>query len=141
MRSILVDTGAIVGLLDTKDRHHPRAEEFFDSLRPADQLLTSWPVITECSFLLRHLEDKFWEWLLDSELQIIEFALGDVPDMRAWRARYADREVDFADATMAWLGDKRHTNLIATTDFDDFETYRLPNGKPFRLLIPRPDNK
>lgn len=53
----------------------------------------------------------------------------------------ADREVDFADATLAWLGDKRHTNLIATTDFDDFETYRLPNGKPFKLLIPRPDKR
>lgn len=24
-----------------------------------------------------------------------------------------------------------------TTDFDDFETYRLPNGKPFKLLISR----
>lgn len=86
MRNILVDTGTVVGLLDTEDRHHERAEEFFDSLRPADKLLTTWPVITECSFLLRHLEEKFWGWLLESELQIIEFTLGDVSDMRAWRA-------------------------------------------------------
>jgi hypothetical protein len=28
--------------------------------------------------------------------------------------------------------------LIATTDFDDFETYRLINGKSFKLLIRRP---
>jgi len=138
MRDILVDTGALVGLLDPKNRYHERAEEFFDSLRPADQLLTSWPVMTECSFLLRHLEDTFWDWLLNSELQIVEFTLADVPGMRAWRAHYADREVDFADATLAWLGDKRHTNLIATTDFDDFQTYRLANRKPFKLLIPRP---
>lgn len=138
MRNILVDTGAVVGLLDPKDRHHARAEQFFSSLRPADKLLSAWPVITECSFLLRHHEDKFWNWLLDSDLQIIEFSLADIPAMRAWRLKYDDREVDFADAALAWLGDKRRTNLIATTDFDDFEAYRLPNGKPFKLLIARP---
>ena len=137
MRSILVDTGAVVGLLDHKDRHHLRAETFFDSLRPADQLLSVWPVITECSFLLRHGEDRFWNWLLDSDLQIIDFSVADIPEMRAWRGKYEDREVDFADAALAWLGDQRRTHLIATTDFDDFETYRLPNGKPFKLLIPR----
>jgi predicted nucleic acid-binding protein len=138
MRNILVDTGAVVGLLDHKDRHHARAEEFFGSLRPADKLLSTWPVITECSFLLRYHEDKFWNWLLDSDLQIIDFSLADIPAMRAWRAQYEDREVDFADAALAWLGEKRRTQLVATTDFDDFEAYRLPNGKPFKLLIPRP---
>jgi predicted nucleic acid-binding protein len=137
MRSILVDTGAVVGLLNDEDRHHERAEEFFESVRPADKLLSTWPVITECSFLLRHLEDKFWSWLLDSEVQIIEFTLSDIPVMRSWRAKYEDLEVDFADATLAWLGDKHRTNLIATTDFDDFETYRLPSGKPFKLMIPK----
>jgi len=64
--------------------------------------------------------------------------LDDLPRMRAWRKRYADREVDFADKTLVWLGDQRRTNLIATTDFDDFEAYRLPNGKPFKILVDRP---
>jgi predicted nucleic acid-binding protein len=138
MRSILVDTGAVVGLLSDEDRHHKDAEGFFESVHPADKLLCTWPVITECSFLLRHHEDKFWNWLLNSDLQIVEFSLGDIPAMRAWRAKYEDHEVDFADATLAWLGDKRRTNLIATTDFDDFDTYRLPDGRPFKLLIARP---
>lgn len=138
MRNILVDTGVVVGLLASHDCHHARAEKFFESLRPDDQLLTTWPVITECAFLLRHVEENLWDWLLHSELQIMEFSFADVPAMRKWRADYEDREVDFADATLAWAGDKKHTNLIATTDFDDFETYRLPNGKRFRLLIPRP---
>ena len=46
--------------------------------------------------------------------------------------------MDFADAALACLGDKRRTQLIATTDFGDFEASRLPNGKPFKLLMPRP---
>jgi hypothetical protein len=48
-------------------------------------------------------EALFWDWLLDSELQVVEFALNDIPDMRAWRTRYPDREIDFADASLVWL--------------------------------------
>jgi predicted nucleic acid-binding protein len=78
MRSILLDTGAIVGLLRPNDRHHERAREFFAALRPTDLLLTTWPVITECAFLMRRAESAYWEWLLDSEIQVAEFALDDV---------------------------------------------------------------
>jgi predicted nucleic acid-binding protein len=58
--------------------------------------------------------------------------------VREWRKRYDDREVDFPDQTLVWLANRCRTNLIATTDFDDFETYRLPNGKAFKILIARP---
>jgi predicted nucleic acid-binding protein len=138
MRNILVDTGAIVGLLRPADRHHSRTKAFFAALRPADVLLTTWPVITECAFVMRRQETLFWEWLLHSELQVVEFGLDDIPDMRAWTATYVDREVDFADASLIWLAGRRATPLIATTDFDDFETYRLPNRKPLKLMIARP---
>ena len=57
--------------------------------------------------------------------------------LRAWASRYADREVDFADATLVWLAGKQRTNLIATTDFNDFEAYRLPNSRSFRNLLTR----
>jgi predicted nucleic acid-binding protein len=138
MRNILLDTGAVVGLLRPTDRHHAHVKSFFASLRPTDTLLTTWPVITECAFIMRRHETTFWDWLLDSEVQLVDFGLDDLPGMRAWRKRYADREVDFADKTLVWLGDQRRTNLIATTDFDDFEAYLLPNGKPFKILVERP---
>jgi predicted nucleic acid-binding protein len=137
MRNILVDTGAIVGLLRTADRHHERVKSFFASLRPTDTLLSTWPVVTECAFIMRRQEATFWDWLLGSEIQLVDFGLDDLPKMRAWRKPYGDREVDFADKTLVWLGDQRRTNLIATTDFDDFEVYRLPNGKPFKILVDR----
>jgi len=138
MRNILLDTGAIVGLLRPADRHHERVKSFVASLRPTDALLTTWPVITECAFIMRRQEATYWDWLLESEVQVVDFGWDDLPAMRMWRERYEDREVDFADQTLVWLGDERRTNLIATTDFDDFEAYRLPNGKPFKILIARP---
>jgi predicted nucleic acid-binding protein len=138
MRSILLDTGAVVGLLRPADRHHTRVKTFFASLRPSDALLTTWPVVTECAFIMRHREADFWDWFLDSEIRLADLAIADIPGFRAWRADYEDREVDFADATLVWAGHQHHTNLIATTDFDDFETYRLPNGKRFKILVARP---
>ena len=138
MRSILLDTGAVVGLLRPSDRHHARVKTFFASLRPSDVLLTTWPVVTECAFIMRHREAEFWDWLLDSEIRLSDLGLADIPGVRAWREGYEDREVDFADASLVWAGHQHHTNLVATTDFDDFETYRLPNGKRFKILVARP---
>lgn len=138
MKNILVDTGAVVGLLRPSDRHHECAQAFFASLAPTDNLLTSWPVVTECAFIMRRQESSFWDWLLESEIRIVDFAVEDIPSMRKWRAEYGHREVDFADATLVWLANAYRTTLIATTDFDDFETYRLSNGKRFRILISRP---
>jgi len=137
MRNILLDTGAVVALLRPGDPHHGRAVDFFAGLPAADHLLTTWPVITECAFVLRHHEDLFWDWLLDSGIEVVEFGLADIPAMRTWRVRYADREVDFADASLVWLAAQRRTNLIATTDLRDFQTYRLYNGKPFKPVLPR----
>lgn len=138
MRNILVDTGAIVGLLRPSDAHHSRAEAFFGSLRSTDKLLTTWPVLTECAFVMRRHEEVFWRWLLEGELEVAAFGFDDLPAMRTWRADYDDRLVDFADASLVWLGNSRRTNLVATTDFNDFEVYRLPNGKLFKNLIDRP---
>jgi predicted nucleic acid-binding protein len=137
VRSILVDTGAVIGLLNPADRHHARAEAFFASLRGTDRLFTTWPVITECTFALERNRDSFYDWLLASGIVVVDFGLDDVPAMRLWASRYRDRHVDFADATLAWLAIRQRTNLIATTDFNDFETYRLPNRKAFRNLIVR----
>lgn len=127
----------MVGLLSPTDRHHARAEAFFAALRGTDRLFTTWPVVTECAFALERNRDRFFEWLLESAIVVADFTVDDLPAMRAWAARYRDRRVDFADMTLVWLAVRQKTNLIATTDFNDFETYRLPNRKTFRNLIAR----
>lgn len=137
MRNILLDTGAVAALLRPRDRHHLRAREFFAALRPTDVLVTTWPVVTECAFLMRNSESLFWEWFMDSGIEVVNFECDDIAQIRAWRSGYPDREIDFADATLVWLAGRRRTNLVATTDFGDFETYRLPDGRAFRLLLAR----
>ena len=138
MRSIVVDAGAIVGLLDATDRHHARSVEFFASVRANDRLMTTWPVLTECFYLLERSQAALFEWLASRGVEVADFALDDLPAMQRWAAAYRDREVDFADATLVWLAARERTTLVATTDFNDFEAYRLPGGKRFRNLLARP---
>lgn len=137
MRNILVDTGAIVGLLNPSDRYHERAQDFFAKLRATDRLSTTWPVVTECTFALIRNRDALFEWLMSGAMEIVDFGLDDLASMKNTMDRYSDREVDFADASLLWLAGKTQTNMIATTDFNDFETYRLANKKAFKILIER----
>ena len=110
---------------------------FFASVRPTDRLITTWPVVTETFYLLEKSQPAVFEWLASRGLEVLEFTLDDLPAMQRWGAGYRDREVDFADATLVWLAGRERTTLIATTDFNDFEAYRLPGGKRFRNLLQR----
>ncbi len=93
--------------------------------------------MTECTFALERNRAALFDWLLASGIAVVDFGLDDLPVMRAWAATYRDRNVDFADATLVWAATRQRTNLIATTDFNDFEAYRLPNRKAFRNLLAR----
>ena len=136
VRSILVDTGAIVALIRERDPAHARVIELFASLRGTDRLITTWPVITECTFALERHRTAFFDWLFASRLEVVDFDVQAVRAMPEWMKRYRDRQIDFADATLVWLAGARNTDLIVTTDYRDFRTYRLPDGRSFRLLLP-----
>jgi len=137
VRSILIDTGPIVALLNKRERFHAQARELFNSLRPSDTILTTWPVVTEVSFLIKANRTALWQWLDHSGIVVQAFTLTDVTEMWRLMQPHDDREVDFADASLVWLAVHCGTDLIATTDFNDFETYRLPGKRPFRLLFSR----
>lgn len=137
MRSIVVDTGAIVARLNKRERFHEQARALFNGLRPSDVLLTTWPVFTEASFLVKTNRAALWQWLDESGIVVEPFTLADVARMWRMMAPCADREIDFADASLVWLAVHAGTDLIATTDLNDFETYKLPGKRPFRILFSR----
>lgn len=93
--------------------------------------------MTECFYLLDRSRDVLFDWLASSGIEIIDFRLDELEELRRWMDGYRDREVDFADATLAWLAAEERTTLVATTDFNDFEAYRLPGGRRFRNLVGR----
>lgn len=76
VRNILVDTtGAIVALLA--------------SLRGTDQLITTWPVVTECAFVLERHRTAFFDWLFESRVEVVDFDLQAVRSMLEWMKGYS----------------------------------------------------
>ncbi len=52
-------------------------------------------------------------------------------------ARYADRPMDFADATLVHVAEREGLKTILTIDRDDFETYHIGRNAKFRILPAR----
>ena len=49
-------------------------------------------------------------------------------------SRYADRPMDFADATLVHLAARESIETILTVDQTDFSVYRITGKRRFRVL-------
>lgn len=131
MRSIIVDTGPLVALFHARDQHHGAAKAVLES-SPA-VLVTTWPVITEaCHFLGQAGKRALLTFIRRGALQLETLSVEDVPALDDLLARYA--RMDFADATLVLIAEKTGITEIFTIDRRDFEAYRTPSGRRFKLL-------
>ena len=48
--------------------------------------------------------------------------------------KYADLPMDFADASLVVLAEDLGTNFVFTTDFRDFEVYRIKGRRRFQIF-------
>jgi uncharacterized protein len=131
----LIDTGAILALLDRTDRWHRVCVETFRSLRLP--LITSQAVLTELFQLVgdeRHEMESAWEFVRSGALELAIVSHGELPAVHALMSRYWDRPMDFADATLVYLARREGLSTIFTVDRTDFETYRIDGRRRFRIL-------
>ena len=134
----LINTGAILALLDRTDRWHPVCVEVFRQLRLP--LLTSEAVLTELFHLVgdsRREMEAAWAFVRSGALVQGAIEHEELPLLRNLMSRYADRPLDFADATLVHLAKRESLSTILTVDFADFETYRIEGKRRFRILPPR----
>jgi hypothetical protein len=131
----LIDTGAILALLDRDDEWHARCVEAYNNNRLP--WLTSEAVLTEVLHLvLRNLRDDrgVWRLVRSGAIHMSSIANAELPQIQAVMEDYADRPIDFSDATLVHLAGRERLGTILTVDHDDFETYRLPGRKKFTIL-------
>lgn len=132
MRSIIVDTGPLVALFHARDQHHEAAKAVLES-SPA-VLVTTWPVITEaCHVLGQAGKRALLTFIRRGALRLESLSVEDVPGLDHLIARYA--RMDFADATLVLIAEKTGITEIFTIDRRDFEAYRTPSGRRFKLLL------
>lgn len=131
----LIDTGAIVAILDVSEFWHEPCLEALASLEMP--LFTTEAVLTEFFHLIhaRSLSlEKAWRFVRSGALTICPVQDSDLPTLQRLMDEYADRPMDFADATLVHLAARERLSLILTVDHDDFETYRLAGRKRFTIL-------
>jgi predicted nucleic acid-binding protein len=133
--SALLDTGAIVAILDERDRWHEACVDAWSTLR--FPVATSAAVLTELFHLLGDEPDAVraaWRLLRSGVVKVLPIDDADLPALDALMERYAHRPMDFADATLVHLARRESLSTILTVDDDDFETYRIDGRKRFRVL-------
>jgi len=133
--SALVDTGALLVLLDRDDRWHAACADAFSSLRLP--FATSSAVLTELFHLLgddRRAVVAGWRLMRSGAITVQPVGDSDLPALEQLMSRYHDRPMDFVDATLVHLAQRLSLSTILTVDNDDFETYRIGTKKRFRVV-------
>jgi uncharacterized protein len=131
----LIDTGAILAILEVDDARHVACLSALGSaLLP---LLTTEAVLTEALHLIgkgSHQQEKIWRFVRSGAIAIRPIGDTDLPALQGLMAQYADRPMDFADATLVHMAARESISVILTVDHDDFETYRIGGRKRFTIL-------
>ena len=133
MSGAIVDTGFLVPLFRPADRLRASAREFLrDNAHP---LLTVAPVIVEtCFFLDPEGKVRLLEWIQRGAVAVAEVPTSAYTDIRALIRKYADRDIDFADAALIWFAEKAGCRRVLTVDAGDFSIFRLSRGRRFDLV-------
>ena len=131
----LIDTGAMLAFLDHDDRWHERCVDALATLRLP--LATSAAVLTELFHLVRNQPRQralAWDFLRSAAVTVLAIDDDDLPALDGLMRKYADRPMDFADATLVHLARREQLSTVFTIDHDDFETYRIEGRRRFRIV-------
>ena len=136
----LIDTGAILALLDKADPWHGACRSCFDQF--SLPLVTSEAVLTEVFHLVgqtRPAMEAAWSFIRSGTLFLSSVEYTELPAIHSLMSRYWDRPMDFADATLVYLARRESISTVFTIDQDDFATYRIDGKRQFNILpVERP---
>lgn len=138
--SALVDTGAIVALINREDRFHVQAAAWFRGFR--GRMLTTEAVVTETAYVLAASPEHqraalLWVQRARQAAMLEVFSMEDHAALARIMTKYGDLPCDYADASLLWLAEKTGVLQIATIDQGDFSVYRVRGRRGFRILIAR----
>jgi predicted nucleic acid-binding protein len=135
---LLLDTGALVSLLDRSQTHHLACRRFFDGWDGA--VVSTEAVLTEATHLLAGVHGgtaSCVEFFLAGGAVLVPSTSASLRRVRKLLDKYGDLPMDFADATLVALAEALGSTLVFTTDRTDFSVYRLKDRKPFQILPER----
>lgn len=78
--------------------------------------------------------EAVWRLVRSGAVRLAAIDDTELPAIHALMSRYADRPMDFADATLVYLAKRQGAVTIFTVDHADFSTYRIEGTRGFRVL-------
>jgi predicted nucleic acid-binding protein len=133
--SLLLDTGALVSLLDRHQRDHAACARFFESW--SGTVLSSEAVLTEASHLLGRTPGgrrACLDFFLAEGAVLVPATPASLRRARELIEQYGSLPMDYADATLVVLAEEIGTDLVFTTDRRDFGVYRIRGRQRFRIV-------
>jgi uncharacterized protein len=131
----LIDSGAIYAILDKSDYWHEACLSTIRQLRLP--LLTTEAALVEVFHLTggsSFRKETAWQFLRSGAILLASIQDSDLDRIHGLMSRYADRPMDFADATLVHLANRESIQTILTVDHTDFSVYRIAGKRPFRIL-------
>ncbi len=131
---LLLDTGALVSLLDRSQTYHSEFAKFFESWN--GPVVSTEAVLTEATHLLAKVPGgprACCDFFLEGGAVLVPSSPASIRRCRELIDVYRDLPMDFADATLVVLAEELDTPLVLTTDRRDFGVYRIRGRRKFKL--------
>ena len=138
LRGDLIDTSALLALVRERDPWHQPCVASLQSV--TFPLVTTAAVLTETFYFAIKwggLVEHVWAFVRSGRMAVAPITDVDLPALERLMRRYADRPMDFADATLVHVAEREGLRTILTIDHADFETYRIGRNAKFRILPAR----
>ena len=132
---LLLDTGALVSLLDRSQRQHAEFARFFGEWERA--VVSTEAILTEATHLLGKQKggrQACVDFFLSGGALLVPTTNASLRRSRELLSQYSDLPMDYADATLVVLAEELGTNLVFTTDRRDFGIYRIRGRRRFEIL-------
>jgi predicted nucleic acid-binding protein len=138
---LLLDTSGLVSLLDrSQSRHRSCSAVYRAWLGP---VLTTEAVITEATHLLGCVpggSTAVLRFVIEGGAVLVPGSLEAIQRAETIMRKYADRALDYADATLVTLAEDVGTGHILTLDRRDFAALRWHGSRAFHVH-PGPSTK
>jgi len=136
---ILVDAGPLISVVNFSELAlSVRLRGIFE--RDGEQFYTSPAVLTEAFHLTARTggwpqQSLVWKLLERHSIRVLQLRDADLDRTHQLMSRYADRPMDFGDATLVALAEVHRINRVFTLD-SDFYIYRIHDREAFDVINP-----
>jgi len=131
---LLLDTGALVGLLDRSQNVHQACVDFYTTWKRTS--VTTEAVLTESIHLLSGVRGgsvACIDFVLRGGVVLVPSSKASLKRCRTLLEKYSDLPMDFADSTLIVLAEELNTDKVFTFD-GDFRRYRIRGRKQFQIF-------